>query len=72
MTSLLLIVIPAIYFFFFEYNDLGMKDRIISSAFQSVTARTAGFNTQDLSQMDESGTLIMIMLMISNFIIFLL
>ena len=64
MTSLLLIVIPAIYFFFFEYNDLGMKDRIISSAFQSVTARTAGFNTQDLSQMDESGTLIMIMLMI--------
>lgn len=63
-TSLILIVIPAIYFFFFEYRDLGMKDRIISSAFQSVTTRTAGFNTQDLSQMDESGTLLMIMLMI--------
>ena len=64
VTSFILIVLPAIYFFFFEYSGLGMKDRIISSAFQSVTTRTAGFNTQDLSQMDESGTLIMIILMI--------
>ena len=40
-----------------------MKDRVISSLFQSVTARTAGFNSQDLAAMDTSGTLIMIMLM---------
>ena len=64
MTSLILIVLPAVYFFFCEYNDFGMKDRILSSLFQSVTARTAGFNSQDLAAMDESGTLIMIILMI--------
>lgn len=32
--------------------------------FQSVTTRTAGFNTTDLSQMKESGTAIMIVLML--------
>ncbi len=63
-TSLLLIVIPALCFFFFEYSDLGMKERTLSSVFQSVTARTAGFNTQDLSQMSESGTMTMIVLML--------
>lgn len=63
-TSLLLIFIPAVYFFFCEYSGLGLKERTLSSAFQSVTARTAGFNSQDLSQMSESGTLIMIVLML--------
>ena len=64
LTSLLLIVIPAVYFFLYEFNELPMKDRVISSLFQSVTTRTAGFNTQDLSAMDESGTSIMIFLML--------
>jgi trk system potassium uptake protein TrkH len=64
ITSLLLIFIPAVYFFFCEYSKLPMGDRIISSLFQSVTARTAGFNSQDLSAMEGSGTLVMIMLMI--------
>ena len=64
LTSLLLVLIPAVYFFLYEFNDLPMRDRAISSMFQSVTSRTAGFNTQDLSAMDESGTSIMIFLMI--------
>ncbi|MCR5540245.1 MAG: Trk family potassium uptake protein [Ruminococcus sp.] len=64
ITSLLLIFVPAVYFFFCEYSKLPMGDRIISSLFQSVTARTAGFNSQDLSAMEGSGTLVMIMLMI--------
>ena len=64
LTSLLLIVLPFIYFFLYEYNGLPFSDRTISSLFQSVTTRTAGFNTQDLSAMDESGTLIMILLML--------
>lgn len=64
LTSLVLIVLPAVYFFFCEYADLTFGDRFISSVFQSVTTRTAGFNTQDLAQMEESGTLIMIMLML--------
>ena len=64
ITTLILIFLPAIYFFFFEYNGYPMAERIVSSLFQSVTARTAGFNTQDLAAMDESGTLIMIVLML--------
>ena len=64
MTSLLLIIIPAIYFFFWEYGSYDMTERLNASFFQSVTARTAGFNSEDLSQMDESGTLIMIILML--------
>lgn len=64
VTSLILIVLPAVYFFFCEYDGMTFGDRTLSSLFQSVTARTAGFNTQDLSQMDESGTAIMIFLML--------
>ena len=64
LTSLLLILLPFVYFFFYEYNRLPMTDRTISSLFQSVTTRTAGFNTQDLSAMDESGTSIMVLLML--------
>ena len=63
-TSLILIIIPAIYMFLYEYTDYPMKSRIISSFFQSVTTRTAGFNSTDLTQMDESGVLIMIFLML--------
>ena len=64
LTSLLLILIPAVYMFFFEYGNYPMKSRIISSFFQSVTTRTAGFNSTDLMQMDETGKLIMIFLMV--------
>lgn len=64
LTSLLLILLPAVYFFFWEYGDLSIRERTVSSLFQSVTARTAGFNTQDLSLMDESGTSVMIILML--------
>ena len=64
LTSLILIIVPAIFFFFCEYSDLPAAERTMSSLFQSVTARTAGFNTQDLSQMEESGTLTMIILML--------
>ena len=64
LTSLLLIFLPALYFFLCEYNGLGMHDRLLSSLFQSVTTRTAGFNTQDLAQMSESGTALMTLLML--------
>ena len=63
-TTLLLIILPAIFFFFTEYADLNMSDRIISSFFQSVTTRTAGFNSQDLSQMNETGIAVMVILML--------
>ena len=64
VTSAILIVLPALYFFFFEYNDIGFHDRTINALFQSVTTRTAGFNTTDLAAMEESGSAIMIILML--------
>lgn len=62
--STCLIVFPAIYFFFFELADMPLDERILGSAFQSVTTRTAGFNTVDLSAMSENGLSIMILLML--------
>ena len=64
LTSLILIVLPALYLFFYEYGNLGFHDRVVNSFFQSVTTRTAGFNTTDLSAMDETSTAIMVILML--------
>ena len=63
-TSALLILIPAILFFFIDFSDYPIKERICLSLFQSVTARTAGFNTADYNAMTGSGRLIMIILML--------
>lgn len=67
--TILLILLPALYFYFYEFGraewtDLSEKERILASAFQSVTPRTAGFNTVDLNRMSESSQLIMILLML--------
>ena len=64
ITTVLLISLPALYFFLFEFGDKPMGERIWSSLFQSVTPRTAGFNTADLTQISETGTAITIMLML--------
>ncbi len=63
-TSLVLITVPAALFFVLEYRGLPFRERLFASLFQSVTARTAGFNTQNLSLMSESGMLLMIVLML--------
>lgn len=67
--TILLILLPALYFYFYEFGrtewtDLSEKERILASAFQSVTPRTAGFNTVDLNRMSEPSRLIMILLML--------
>lgn len=59
-----LILLPAVYFFFFEFGAMPVGKRIFSSLFQSVTPRTAGFNTVELSAMSEPGKLIMLFLML--------
>ena len=64
VVSGVLIFVPAIFFFFFEYSEMSLSKRILSSLFQSVTMRTAGFNTADLSAVSSPGLLIMIVLMI--------
>ena len=64
VTTGLLILIPAIGFFFLEFSHLPMKERILASFFQSVTPRTAGANTVDLTAMSEAGQMTMIALML--------
>ncbi len=64
VTSGLLIILPALFFFFTEYSQEAMKERVLHSLFQSVTARTAGFNTADLSKMSEPGAMVMTVLML--------
>ena len=63
-TSFVLLIIPALYFFFFEFNTLNMGERTLTSLFQSVTMRTAGFNTVDLASVSEAGQGLMIFLML--------
>lgn len=65
VTSGILIIFPAIYYFFeFADWDMSLKERIITSVFQAVTPRTAGFNTVDLSMLKGGGMIIMIFLML--------
>ena len=66
VTTLILIFLPAAFFFFAEYQNEPLKERILYSLFQSVTARTAGFNTADLSVMRETGAALMIVLMLTG------
>lgn len=63
-TTAALILLPAIYFFFGEFTDLPFGERFLASFFQSVTPRTAGFNTVDLTALSEVGLAIIILLML--------
>ena len=64
LTSALLIVLPGLYFFFFEFSSLPVKARILESLFQAVTPRTAGFNTADLTAISQTGSAVLIVLML--------
>ena len=59
-----LIVLPAVYFFFFEFSQEPLGKRFLLSVFQSVTPRTAGFNTADLTAMSETGQSLITILML--------
>ncbi|WP_242927483.1 TrkH family potassium uptake protein [Pontibacter vulgaris] len=66
-TSAALIAIGTIGFFFLEYNrtltGLNFSESLITSFFQSVTTRTAGFNTVDMSGLAVPTMLLIIVLM---------
>ena len=64
VTTSLLIFIPALYFFFFEFLNVPVGERILNSLFQAITPRTAGFNTVDLTLLSETGLAIIIILML--------
>lgn len=65
----LLLLLPALYFYFCEFSravwdGMSVQEKVLAASFQSVTARTAGFNTVDLSQLTEAGQMIFILLML--------
>lgn len=62
-TTFVLILLPAIYFYFCEFGLLSGKERALSSLFQTITPRTAGFNTADLGSLSNTGKMITIVLM---------
>ena len=67
VTTAFLLVLGFTVFYLAEYNGamrgFSIHRRILSSWFQSVTLRTAGFNTIDLSQIGKASVLISIVLM---------
>ncbi|HEX37795.1 MAG TPA: hypothetical protein ENG70_02920 [Candidatus Cloacimonetes bacterium] len=67
VTTLILIIIGSILIFTFEYKtefqQLPLKNGVLASTFQSVTTRTAGFNTMDISKISFATVLLMIVLM---------
>lgn len=67
--TLILIVVPAIYFYVCEFRNgnwemLSAGEKIWASLFQSVTPRTAGFNTIDYASLTESSQFLTIILML--------
>ena len=63
-TTAALIVVPAVLFFLFDFKSLPTGERFLSSLFQAVTPRTAGFNSADISKMTETSRAIIIILML--------
>lgn len=62
--TVLLVLLPFVYFFFFEFNDLGFGERVLVSLFQAITPRTAGFNTVAASELSETGNTVVTVLML--------
>ncbi|OOF65883.1 Ktr system potassium transporter B [Rodentibacter sp. Ppn85] len=58
-----------LFFFIMETHNpttlknVGLQEQALSSLFQAVTARTAGFNSIDISQMTDASTMVMMFLM---------
>ncbi len=65
--TFLLIVVPFLFFLLFEWNrslmGYTLKEKVLSSLFQVITPRTAGFNTMDLNTLSFSAVSLLIFLM---------
>ena len=64
MTTTCLILLPAVFFFACDLKNWPMGKRLLAAVFQSVTTRTAGFNTINISEMSEASKAVMILLML--------
>jgi trk system potassium uptake protein len=66
MTAILLVA-GALLFYLFEVNHIlqgtSVKTQILTSIFQSIVPRTAGFNTVDIGQLTNATILVMMILM---------
>ena len=70
-TTAILLALPALFFYFAEFSrpewaSLSAGERLLGAMFQSVTPRTAGFNTLDLTKLSEVGRFILILLMLTG------
>ncbi len=65
----ILIVFGAIFFAFFEWNNpltlsnMSIPEKVFNSIFQSITCRTAGFNTIDIASLNPITKIFSIMIM---------
>lgn len=69
LMTLLLILFPFLFFFFGEFGrptfeDMPVGQKALCALFQTVTPRTAGFNTVDLTLLSETGQTMLILLML--------
>ena len=64
MTTACLILFPTVFFYICDLTKLPMEKRLLAAAFQSVTTRTAVFNTINISEMSEASKAVMILLML--------
>lgn len=62
--TLVLIILPAIFYLQADFREMPAGKRFLVSLFQAVTPRTAGFNTENLSNMTDVSKAIMILLML--------
>lgn len=67
-TTALLILCSAIAFYMMERNNLlanvGIREAVLSSLFQAITPRTAGFNTIDTASLSQGSMLLTMILMV--------
>ena len=64
VTTAVLITVPAIIFMINDMMTGSERMPVFKALFQSVTLRTAGFNTVDLNAMKQASVMIMIILML--------
>ena len=62
--TFILVLFPSVLPFFTEFSGLDIKTRVLSSLFQAVTPRTAGFNTIDYAKFSDNGIAMTIILML--------
>ena len=57
VTTGILLFVPMLYFYFCEFSgwEMSLPEKLLASAFQAVTPRTAGFNTVNFSDMYQSS-----------------